>query len=133
MSDPAIPIVSIPAPVHVTVPTQAAQPAKVGDINAAPTTTAAQDVTATRQSRVNLVWESVQAIIALSVVEVVLFVSAKICLSSIGVEASEKQVAAASIAFLLLSNLASLIIGFYFGRTNHTRTGGSGTAAHETR
>lgn len=133
MSEPAIPIVSIPAPVSVTVPTQVPLPAKVGDINAAPTNTAAQDITATRQSRVNLVWESVQAIIALSVVEVVLFVSAKICLSSIGVEASEKQVAAASIAFLLLSNLASLIIGFYFGRTNHQRTGGSGVPAHDTR
>jgi len=30
-------------------------------------------------------------------------------------------------AFLLLSNAFFLVIGFYFGRTNHQRIGGIGT------
>lgn len=107
--------------------------AQVGDVNVAPTTTAAQDTTATRQSRVNLVWESVQALIALSVVGVTLFVSARISAMLSMVGATESQSAAGSLAYMLLSNLASLIIGFYFGRTNHTRTGGTGTSMSDSR
>lgn len=101
-------------------------PAQVGDINIAPTTTAAQDTTATGQRRVNLIWETVQASIAVSVTGVTLWVSANISSLLVTPGAMESQAAAGSLAFMLLSNLTSLIIGFYFGRTNHQKTGGIG-------
>ena len=70
---------------------------------------------ASGQRRVNLMWEVTQAIIAISVVEAVLFVGVQNALND-----------PAGAAFVLLSGLANLVIGFYFGRTNHTRTGGTG-------
>lgn len=115
------------------MPDETPKQAQVGDVNVAPTTTAAQDTTATRQSRVNLVWETVQAVIALSVVGVTLLVSARISSMLSLVGATESQAASGSLAYMLLSNLASLIIGFYFGRTNHTRTGGTGATTSDSR
>lgn len=68
------------------------------------------------QRRVNLIWEMTQAVIALSVSLGTLYVSAALALNGSG-EMS---------AFLLLSNAFFLVIGFYFGRTNHQRVGGVG-------
>ena len=99
---------------------------KVGDKNTAPTTTAAEDMVHAGQRRVNLIWEVVQAIISLTVVNVALFVSGRLALTALSPELSERQAAVASMSFLLLSNLSSLVVGFYFGRTNHQRTGGVG-------
>ncbi len=65
------------------------------------------------QKRVNVIWELTQAFVAISVTLVTLYVSAKLALSS------EEPM-------LLLSNAFFLVIGFYFGRTNHNRTGGVG-------
>ena len=89
-----------------------------------PTTTAAQDLVTHGQRRVNLIWETMQAIIAASVTCSTLYVSSRLALVVITPETTEKQAAVASTAFMLISNLASLVIGFYFGRTNHTRSGG---------
>ena len=66
------------------------------------------------QRRVNLIWEVTQSVIALSVTITTLIASARL---AIGDQAGDA-------AFLLLSNAFFLVIGFYFGRTNHTRTGG---------
>ena len=101
-------------------------PAQVGDKNTAPTTTAAQDLTKLGQRRVNLIWESMQAIIAASVVGTTLYVAGKLALLVLVPLATEKQAAIASTAFMLIANLVSLIIGFYFGRTNHQRSSGVG-------
>ena len=79
-------------------------------------TTPEQDRTTLGQRRINLVWEITQAIIALAVTTQTLRVSAYLAMSS------DRQTA----AFLLLSNAFFLVIGFYFGRTNHTRQGGVG-------
>lgn len=65
------------------------------------------------QRRVNLVWELTQAAIACAVTGTTLYVSA--------VLATRDD--AATAAFLLLSNAFFLVIGFYFGRTNHARIG----------
>lgn len=70
------------------------------------------------QRRINLVWELTQALIALAVTLTTLYVSAALAVKD------DAQTA----AFLLLSNAFFLVIGFYFGRTNHTRTGGVGQA-----
>lgn len=76
------------------------------------------------QRRINLLWELCQAFIAASVVAVALYVAGKIVLSAMEDHASDRTVEMATVAFNLLSNLATLVIGFYFGRTNHQRTGG---------
>jgi hypothetical protein len=88
------------------------------------TTTSEEDRHTKSQRRVNLIWEFTQAMIALSVVFGVLFVSGKIALMALSSEPSERAMSLATTAFVLLSNLASLVIGFYFGRTNHQKIGG---------
>jgi len=68
------------------------------------------------QRRVNILWEVTQALIALAVTIQTLRVSGNLAMQ----DKSETA------AFLLLSNAFFLVIGFYFGRTNHARTGGIG-------
>jgi glucan phosphoethanolaminetransferase (alkaline phosphatase superfamily) len=94
------------------------------DLHAQSTTTVEEDKHSAGQRKVNLIWEFTQAFIALSVVSTVLIVAALIALVILKPDASEKAIGLAITAFLLLSNLASLIIGFYFGRTNHQKIGG---------
>jgi len=80
----------------------------------APTTTLEEDRHALGQRHINLIWELTQALIALTVTSATLYVSAVLAVRGDGGQA----------AFLLLSNAFFLVIGFYFGRTNHTRAGG---------
>jgi cobalamin synthase len=68
------------------------------------------------QRRINLIWEVTQAIIAIAVTLTTLFVAADLTVNG----------NTESAAFLLLSNAFFLVIGFYFGRTNHQRVGGIG-------
>jgi len=81
-----------------------------------PSTTSEQDRKTAGQRRVNIIWEVTQALIAIWVTGATLYVSSKLALKD----------AAETAAFLLLSNAFFLVIGFYFGRTNHQRTGGVG-------
>jgi hypothetical protein len=81
-----------------------------------PATTAEQNRKTAGQRQINLIWEVTQAAIALSVTTMTLYTAAKLALLN----------PAQNAAFLLLSNAFFLVIGFYFGRTNHTRTGGIG-------
>lgn len=62
------------------------------------------------QRRVNLIWELTQASIAIGVTGTTLWVASHSPATQEG----------------LLSNAFFLVIGFYFGRTNHQRTGGVG-------
>ncbi len=80
------------------------------------TTTSEQNLKSASQRRVNIIWEITQAAIALAVTGFTLFVSSELALKDAGQTA----------AFLLLSNAFFLVIGFYFGRTNHQRSGGIG-------
>ena len=84
--------------------------------NVPSTTTAEGDRMTAGQRRVNLIWEFTQSVIALAVTGATLFVAGQLSLRD------ETQTA----AFLLLSNAFFLVSGFYFGRTNHQRTGGIG-------
>lgn len=68
------------------------------------------------QRRINVLWETTQSVIALFITVATVYVSARLVLSGNQTEA----------AFLLLSNAFFMIVGFYFGRTNHQRTGGVG-------
>jgi len=77
------------------------------------TTTKEQDRRTNGQRRINFIWEWTQAILAISVIEVTLLVIAVRVLNSNSV-----------MDVALLTGLANLVIGFYFGRTNHARIGG---------
>lgn len=88
-----------------------------------PDTTAEEDLRTLGQRRVNLLWEGMQALIAGTVVSTALYVAAKLTLVALLPDVNERQMAMAITAFLLISNLVSLVIGFYFGRTNHARIG----------
>jgi hypothetical protein len=65
------------------------------------------------QRRVNVIWEVTQASIALLVVGATLTLSILMVVRGNYVEASIQ----------LLSSAFFLVIGFYFGRTNHERVG----------
>lgn len=81
---------------------------------AAATTTAEADRHTAGQRRINIIWEVTQAFVAVSVTLSTLYVSAMLALKEQGQTA----------AFLLLSNAFFLVVGFYFGRTNHEKVGG---------
>jgi len=91
--------------------------------NVASITTVEDDRRTAGQRRINVIWESTQAAIAVTVTGATLYVSAQLALKD------NSQTA----AFLLLSNAFFLVIGFYFGRTNHQRVGGMGANNTETR
>jgi ABC-type bacteriocin/lantibiotic exporter with double-glycine peptidase domain len=78
-----------------------------------PTTTEEQQKVSASQRKVNLVWEYSQSVIAFMVTIATLSVCVILVMRG-----------DTTVALQLLSNAFFLIIGFYFGRTNHTRTGG---------
>lgn len=73
------------------------------EVSMPPTTTTEEDLRTKGQRHINLIWETSQAAIALSVVFACIF-----C-------------AIYKIESVLLANAFFLVIGFYFGRTNHAR------------
>jgi hypothetical protein len=92
-------------------------------VKKAETEAAASVLRSAGQRRVNIVWELTQALVACSVTAATLWVAGQLALY-------QKEQSA---AFLLLSNAFFLVIGFYFGRTNHQRVGGIGPDSNETR
>lgn len=112
-----IPTKDVPGVVKVSAAAIGAipEPAKVGDTNIAPTTTAAQDLETGGQRHINRVWEYTQAAVAIMVTGATLGVAGRLALSK-----EESGTA----AFLLLSNVFFMVMGMYFQRTNHTRIGG---------
>lgn len=105
------------APATVLAPPD---PAKVGDINIAPTTTAAEDLTKAGQRTINLIWENTQMKVALSVIWAALLVSGTLAVMGKWLGTPDLQLA----AIVFLFGVANLVTGFYFGRTNHTRSSG---------
>lgn len=65
------------------------------------------------QRRINLIWESTQAVVAILITGTTMYA----VLSMLRDKEIDK-------ALQLLSAAFFLIIGFYFSRTNHTKTGG---------
>jgi len=68
------------------------------------------------QRNINHMWESTQRFIAVGVTYTALLVSAWLAVMG------ERESMTA--AFVFLYGVANLVIGFYFGRTNHQRSGG---------
>lgn len=95
-----------------------------GNIVASPTSTEEEDRGTAGQREVNMLWENTQAKLAIAIVRVVLAVAGLLSLTAMLPWASERQIALAITAFMLLSSLSTLVIGFYYGRTNHQKVGG---------
>lgn len=91
-----------------------------GHLVAAPTSTEEEDRGTAGQRAVNLLWEHTQRQIALAVIGAALVVG--IALAVLGRWLGSPEIQLAAIVFLF--GVANLVTGFYFGRTNHTRTGG---------
>ena len=89
------------------------------------TTTSEEDRKTSGQRRINIIWETTQAAIALGVTGTAMYVAAMLALKDSDQTDSNKSMAIT--AFLLISNTAFLIIGAYFSRTNHQRVGGVGS------
>jgi hypothetical protein len=90
------------------------------------------------QQRISGIWESTQRTVALAVVFDVLFVATTVCLIPIVLILTNHPVdeaikAAAVGGLLFLTSTSSLVIGFYFGRTNHQRVGGDATSHDDAR
>ena len=83
----------------------------------ASTTTAEQDRNSAGQRVINLTWENTQRLIALSVTWVSLTIA-----GWLAVMGATESVQTAALVFVF--GVANLVIGFYFGRTNHQRIGG---------
>jgi len=110
-----IPLVP-PAGVKLSTQVQApSHPAQVGDVNIAPTTTAADDLITAGQRSINRLWELTQSVIAVAVTGATLYIAGSLAL---------RDGPATETAFLLLSNTFFLVISVYVQRTNHQKTGG---------
>lgn len=88
----------------------------------APTTTEEEQKVTQGQRAINRLWEITQAIIAVEVT------SAAIAACFVLIFKYGHEVTTVLTALQLLSNACFLIVGFYFSRTNHTKTGGVPTA-----
>lgn len=82
-----------------------------------PETTVQEDLTTAGQRRINMIWETTQAIIAGIVIVTNMVVSVIFVI---------KRIPAGEYPLVLSSSLF-LIVGFYFSRTNHAAIGGMGS------
>lgn len=75
------------------------------------------------QRVVSMIWETTQKRIALITVGGAMFLAGAIVLAGHYLDlANDVRIA----AFMFIAGAANLVIGFYYGRTNHQRTGGPG-------
>ncbi len=90
--------------------------------SAPPNTTAEQNLVTAGQRRINVIWERTQQVIALVLVVITTLIAAIKTIYDMLTDSTHGV--GAGPAFLFLSSASNLVIGFYFGRTNHTKTGG---------
>lgn len=86
----------------------------------APTTTEQEDITTAGQRRVNIIWETTQAVIALVIV-----------VGNVAVAVTNGLRGMTTDFPAILSNSLFLVIGFYFSRTNHQAIGGVGRKGND--
>jgi cobalamin synthase len=87
-----------------------------------PVTTAEEERKSAGQREINLIWENTQMKVALSVIWSSL--AAALILSVFGKFLGTPDLQLAAVVFLF--GVANLVTGFYFGRTNHQKSGGVG-------
>lgn len=118
-SPPIIPVVPTAkdTPPHAEVVAMISDPkSKNPPEHKPPTTTGEEDRKSAGQRSINLLWETTQARIAISIV------AANILYAFVSpfMPTQAKEMAQ------VLSNALFAVMGFYFGRTNHTAQGGIG-------
>lgn len=91
-----------------------------------PATTSEQDRKTASQREINLVWETTQMKVALSVIWASLTVGSLLAVGGMWLGTPDVQLA----AIVFLFGVANLVTGFYFGRTNHTRVSGGQVDDH---
>jgi len=79
-------------------------------------------LTSASQREINAIWENTQMKIALAVIGASLAVAGMLATFGKWLGSADLQLA----AVVFLFGVANLVTGFYFGRTNHARTGGIG-------
>lgn len=136
-------VIDVPAPAAPVVVESGSKTSKTiagtitlasGQMVASPTTTEEEERVSQGQRNVNMIWESTQMRIALSVVGTVMLACLLVVVGIMFVLVSRwSTLDAATIAVLVtvltsalgsLTSMGSLVIGFYFGRTNHQKIGG---------
>lgn len=113
---------------HVVVepPTGATPAVTMPEADARAVETAEQSETSLHskgQRETSMLWELTQKDVALSTVRTTLAVAGITAIFGTWLQIAENVRMG---AFIFLYGVANLVIGFYFGRTNHTRTGGPG-------
>lgn len=92
----------------------------------APNTTEEQDKVKEGQRTVNLIWERTQRAIAIFSVFSGIAINAVVIglIMALAREMTVNQLAIISMCLQFINLTAGIVIGFYFSRTNHTKTGG---------
>lgn len=80
------------------------------------------------QRKINLIWETTQARIALMVVAVGVIINSAVVVTIIffNREVTVTQLSLISICLQFINLTVGIVIGFYFSRTNHVAIGGIG-------
>lgn len=117
MAEP-VPVIVAPAKVIAPPPIEAERTTAP----LSPSTTAEDDRKTAGQREINLIWENTQMKLALSVIWTALAVAAVLAIFGVWLGTPDIQLAAVVFVF----GVANLVTGFYFGRTNHQRSGGIG-------
>ena len=105
---------------------RASEAARVASTVAAPTTSAEQDRKTASQRRVNIIWEVEQALIANVFITAAASIAVWMIYKGLQTPTDAQILAMATAAFIFLTNTVSTVVGFYFGRTNHEKSGGVG-------
>lgn len=125
MQKPPAPVtVQNEEPISVTVDERDTDAQATARTVAAGARTEAEVLRTADQRRISGIWERTQQIIALSVVEITLLVAATKAIEPLFRDDNGTDATTAGVAFVFLASVSNLVIGFYFGRTNHTRVGG---------
>lgn len=94
----------------------------------APNTTEEQDTVTAGQRKINLIWEQTQRAIAIFSVFSGILINAVVIglILALAREMTVNQLAIISMCLQFINLTAGIVIGFYFSRTNHQKTGGVG-------
>lgn len=128
MTDPTPVTITGPVPIPVevvagvTAGTREHIQRQATDPSLPASTTFQQDLVAAGQRDINKTWEMTQSKVALSVVWASLAVSSTLAVFGKWLGSSDLQLA----SLVFVYGVANLVVGFYFGRTNHTKIGGVG-------
>jgi hypothetical protein len=96
---------------------------------APPDTSLEEDRHSLAVRQINLIWETTQMKVALSVIWAALIVAGVLAVLGQWLGAPDLQLA----AVVFLFGVANLVTGFYFGRTNHSRNNDTAPSRIDTR